>query len=161
MLKTGKDLRRSSPSCTNGNTQSRLPRTTFRQLLKMSKEGDCTMYLGKLCQCSITCMAQKCFLVFRWNLLYSTLCPLSHVLALATTKKKKKAWLLPLCVFPSGICTHGGDSPEPPLLQAQQSSWPAGDTLLMQHRILLAFLTANAHSWLVFSLVFTRTPRFF
>lgn len=90
MLKTGKDLRRSSPSCTNGNTQSRLPRTTFRQLLKMSKEGDCTMYLGKLCQCSITCMAQKCFLVFRWNLLYSTLCPLSLVLALATTKKKKK-----------------------------------------------------------------------
>ncbi|XP_071899763.1 cilia- and flagella-associated protein 20 isoform X3 [Anas platyrhynchos] len=53
--------------------------------MKTSKEGDSTTSLGNLCQCPITCTAQKCLLKFRRNLLCSSLSPLLLVLALGTT----------------------------------------------------------------------------
>ena len=46
------------------------------------QERDSTASLGNLCQCSIACTAQKCFLVFRGN---SSLCALPVVLALGST----------------------------------------------------------------------------
>lgn len=44
-------------------------------------------YLGNPCRCSVTCTVKKCFLIFRGNPLYFTLCPLSCVLSLSTAKK--------------------------------------------------------------------------
>lgn len=47
--------------------------------------GDSSMSLGSLCQLSVIHTAQMCFLMLRWNLLFSRLCHLSLVLALSTT----------------------------------------------------------------------------
>ena len=35
----------------------------------MSKDGDSTTSLGKLCQCLVTLTVKKCFLMFIWHLL--------------------------------------------------------------------------------------------
>jgi len=50
-------------------TYSRLHKSTSRQLLKISTEKTPQLLWGNLC--SITCTAQKCFLVFRVNILFS------------------------------------------------------------------------------------------
>lgn len=86
------------------------------RLLSISKEGDPTISLGNLCQCSHT--AQKCCLIFRGNLLCSSLCPLPLVLSLGTTDT---SLALSCSTLPSGIEGHWWDPPEPPLLQAEQS----------------------------------------
>lgn len=49
-------------------------------------QRDPTISLGNLCQHSIICTVQKSFLMFRWNLLYSSLYPLPLVLALGTAE---------------------------------------------------------------------------
>lgn len=58
---------------------SHLPRTTSRQLLYLSKDGNSTTSLDNLCKCLVSCTMRKCFLIFRWNLLCfsCTLYPLS------------------------------------------------------------------------------------
>lgn len=81
---------RVQPPCSNRGTESRLPRTMSRSLLKISKEGDFTTSLGNLCQCFITHTVWKCFLMFRWKL-SSSLCPLPLFLALGTTVKSMAA----------------------------------------------------------------------
>ncbi|XP_074997864.1 armadillo repeat-containing protein 1 isoform X2 [Calonectris borealis] len=58
-----------------------------RQLLNISKGGDSTTSLANLCQCSVTLTVKKCFLLFRGNLLSSSVCPLRLVLSLGTTEK--------------------------------------------------------------------------
>lgn len=55
------------------------------------QEGDTTASLGSLCQCSIIRTAQKCLLVFRQNLLYSSLCPLCPSCLQAGKKKIQRA----------------------------------------------------------------------
>ena len=76
------------PSCSSGATQSQLPRIVPRQLLEISKDGDSTASLGKLCQCLVTLTLKKCFLMFRGNLLCFSLCPLPLVLALGSHQKE-------------------------------------------------------------------------
>lgn len=51
-----------------------------------SRRRDSNASLGNKCQQPITCTAQQCFLMFRWTLLCSALCPLPIALALGTTK---------------------------------------------------------------------------
>lgn len=50
-------------------------------------QGDPTASVENLFLCSIICAAQRCILVFRVNLLCSSVCPLPLVLALDTTDK--------------------------------------------------------------------------
>jgi len=78
-----------------------------------------TSSLGNLCQCLVTLTMKKCFLVFRWNCLYISLCPLPLVLALGTTGKS----LAPSSSFhPFRYFYTLRRSPfEPSLLQAEQS----------------------------------------
>lgn len=57
------------------------------EVLKISKETDCTTSLGNLYYCSITCKVQNYFLIFRQNLLCTSLCLLPLVLVLGTNKK--------------------------------------------------------------------------
>ena len=56
-------------------------------------------------------------LVFRGNLLFSSLCPWPLVLALSAADR---VLLHPLGTLPSGIYEHCWDLPEPPLLQVEQ-----------------------------------------
>lgn len=54
-----------------------LPRAMSRKFLKISKDGDSATSVDNPCNCSITCTVktvfQKCFLMFRRNLLCFTL----------------------------------------------------------------------------------------
>lgn len=59
--------------CPSKVTENWVPWSTFRRLLNNSKE-ETTQPPDNLCQCSVTCMAHKCFLVFRGKLLCSSLC---------------------------------------------------------------------------------------
>lgn len=72
-----------------------------RWFWSISKAGDSTVYLGNFCQCSVTLIVNKCFLIFRGNLPYFSLLPL--VLSLGTTKK---AHLCRLGNLPPGIYIH-------------------------------------------------------
>ena len=74
-------------------------RPTSRQLLHISRE-ETPQPLGSLCQCSVSCTAQKGCLVFRGNLLCPSLFPLPLVFAVGThfrnglgTTKEKSAWV--------------------------------------------------------------------
>ena len=90
MLRGGRDLcGSSSPTpCSSRVTQSRLHRTASRWVLNFSREGDSTTSLGNLFQCSVTLRVKKFFLMFSWNFLCFSLCPLPLVLSLGTTEKK-------------------------------------------------------------------------
>jgi len=57
------------PRCQSKFTCSRLHRIASRQVLDISKEGDSTIPLGSLFQCSATLKVKKFFLMFRWNFL--------------------------------------------------------------------------------------------
>jgi len=74
-------------SCKSRFTYSRLHMITPRQVLNIPREGDSTAPLGSLFQCSITLRMKKFFLVFRWNFLCFSLCPLPFALSLGTTEK--------------------------------------------------------------------------
>ena len=67
-------------------TLSRLHRTLSRLVLNISREVDCTTSLGRLFQGSVT-LRGKFFLMFRWNFLCFSFCPLPLVLSLGTTEK--------------------------------------------------------------------------
>lgn len=86
--------------------------------------GNPTTSLDNLCQCSTTCTAQQCFPSFRRNLLCSSVCPLSIVLALGTGEKT----LTPSSPHsPLSTYRHWCDTPETPLLQTEQSQLPQAD----------------------------------
>ena len=68
-------------------TQSRLHRTLSRRVLNISREGESTTPLGNLFQSSVTLRGKKFFLMFSWNFLCFSLCPLPLVLSLGTTEK--------------------------------------------------------------------------
>lgn len=61
-----------------------------------SQAWDSITSLGHLSQCSIVCTPWKHFLMFRWNLPCSSLCPLSLVLSLNTSEKS----LVPFSLHP-------------------------------------------------------------
>jgi len=67
--------------CSGRDTQSKVLRTRSRQLMEVSKEGT-LQPLDSLRQCSIILTAQKCYLIFKRNLLFSNLYLLSLVLSL-------------------------------------------------------------------------------
>ena len=73
------------PHCSRA-TQSRVPRPTARQLLEIS-EKETPQPLENVCQCSVTCAARKCCLLFRGSLMCKFM-PTALVLALGTTKKR-------------------------------------------------------------------------
>ena len=74
------------PPCRSRVTQSRLHRTASRRVLNISREGDSTTSLGSLFQGSVTLRGKKFFLMFNWNFLCFSLCPLPLVLLLGTTE---------------------------------------------------------------------------
>jgi len=79
-----------SPSptpCPSRLTQSRLHSTASRRGWNISKEGDSTTSLRSLCQDSFSLRGKKFFLIFSWNFLCLSLCPLPLVLSLGTTGK--------------------------------------------------------------------------
>jgi len=55
--------------------------------LNISREGDSTASLGSLGQGSITLRGKKFFLMFSWNFLCFSLCPVPLVLSLGSTEK--------------------------------------------------------------------------
>lgn len=67
----------------------------LRELLKISKEAYSTTSLGNICRCSVT-LTVKYLLVFTWNLMFFTSCPLPCLRA-----PMKRAWLHPLYTLPS------------------------------------------------------------
>jgi len=73
------------PLCRSRVTYSRLHRTLSRQVLNISRERESTASLGSLFQCSVTLRGKKFFLMFSWNFLCFSLCPLPLVLSLGTT----------------------------------------------------------------------------
>jgi len=75
------------PSCRSRVTYSRLHRTASRRVLKISRAGESTTPLGSLFQGSVTLRVKKFFLMFSWNFLCFSLCPLPLVLSLGTTEK--------------------------------------------------------------------------
>ena len=88
MAKVGRDLcvHRAQPLLQQGHPQQGAQahvQVTSGDL----QGGDPTASLGNPCQRSIICTAQKCFLVFRGNLLCSNLRPLPLVLALGSIGK--------------------------------------------------------------------------
>jgi len=64
-----------------------LHRKVFKWVLNTSCEGDSSVCLGSLFQCSITTKVKSFFLMFRWNFLCSSMCPLPLVLSLGTAEK--------------------------------------------------------------------------
>ena len=85
------------------DTYSRLPRSVFRRLLNISKDGDSATSLGNLCQCSVALIVKKCFLMFRWSLLCFSLCPLPLAQSLGMTEEPGSVffpaslWILMRC----------------------------------------------------------------
>ena len=73
------------------------------QFLNISSEGDSTTSLGNLFQSSVTHTVKRFFLIFRWNFLCISFCPLPLVLSLGTTEKNL---FHPLGTFPSDIYRH-------------------------------------------------------
>jgi len=88
MLGAGRDLcGSSSPTpCQSRVTYSRLHRTSSRRVLNISREGDSTTPLGSLFQGSVTLRGKKFFLMFSWNFLCFSLCPLPLVLSLVLVR---------------------------------------------------------------------------
>jgi len=85
MVGVGRDLWGSSsptPLLKQGHLQQ-----AAQDLVQADREGDSTTSLGSLFQCSVTLRGKKFFLMFRWNLLCFSLCPLPLVLSLGTTEK--------------------------------------------------------------------------
>lgn len=83
--------------CSGRNIKSRFRRATSRWFLRV----DLRTSLGILFQCSIICTVKKCFLMFWWNLLFSSVCFLSwHWASL------KWAWFYPLRTLPSDVHRH-------------------------------------------------------
>lgn len=107
----------------------------FKWLLKISRDGDSTTSLDKVCQSSFTCIVQKCFLMFRGSLLGSSLCPLFLILALGTTEKS----LSLSCTHPLGSYIHWSGLPH---TGQSQLSYPflKGEMLQSLHHLCVPLL---------------------
>jgi len=79
-------LTQSNPLPKQDHLQQGLHRTVSRRVLNISREGDSTASLASLGQGSVTLRVKKFFLMFSWNLLGFSLCPLPLVLPLGTTE---------------------------------------------------------------------------
>lgn len=82
------------------SSQSTCHSTVSRWFLNISLEGDSKTFLVNLCQCSVTCMVKKLFLMFKWSFLCISLCPLLLDLLLSTPEQT----LDPPSSLPA--CTH-------------------------------------------------------
>ncbi|PKU46071.1 gamma-aminobutyric acid receptor subunit alpha-4 isoform x1 [Limosa lapponica baueri] len=89
-----------------------------RRFLNISEDENSTISPKNLCQCPVTLTVEKCFLMFRKNLLCFTLCLLPPVLSLGTTEKSLALSSLfpPIRYFYTWI-----RSPDPSHLLAKQS----------------------------------------
>jgi len=78
-VRVGRDLCGSSgpTPCRSRGTYSRLHGTVSRWVLNISREGDSTTSLGNLFQGFACLRVKKFFLMFSWNFLCFSLCPLS------------------------------------------------------------------------------------
>jgi len=89
------------------------------EVLSNSKDEGSSASLGHLFHCSITCPVKKFSYMFKWNLLYFSLCPLPLVLSLGTTEKSLSLSSLPL---PHQVFTHIEITcPESSLVYGEQS----------------------------------------
>jgi len=70
-------------------------RSSSRWVLNIAREGDSAIPLGSLFECSVTLKVKKFYLVFRWNFLCFSLCPLPLVLLLGTTEESGPILLTP------------------------------------------------------------------
>lgn len=120
----------SGSSWTNPCSQraTRVPRHTSW------RESDST----SLGNCSVTCTVEWCFLLFRWSLQYSSLCPEPFDLTLGTTKEPGSI------LFAPSLQGEGKIPPKPPLPHGKQQqlshSFLIGDALQpLQHRALWPF----------------------
>jgi len=89
MVEVGRDLCGSSsptPLPKQGHLQQ-AAQDRIQVVVNISREGDSTTSLGSLFQSSVTLRVKKFFLMFRWNFLCFSLCPLPLVLSLGTTEK--------------------------------------------------------------------------
>ena len=91
------------PPCPSRVIHSRLHRTLSRRVLNISREGDSKTNLGSLFQGSVTLRGKKFFLMFRWNFLSFSLCPLPLSCRWAPLER---AWPHPPDTHPSDICKH-------------------------------------------------------
>jgi len=66
MVKTSGDCL-AQPPCSKQANCSRLLRALSRQVLSISKDGDCTMSLHNLLQCMIALTVKYIFLMFQWK----------------------------------------------------------------------------------------------
>lgn len=87
--------------CPNKDIQRRVSNTHVQAAFENLQGGRSTTSLGNVCQRSITHTAQKCCLMFRWNLVCSISCPLPPVLVLGTTKKSllHLLWTIPSVIY--------------------------------------------------------------
>ena len=122
MVGVGRDLCGSpSPTlCPRRVTHSRLHSTASRRGWNISREEDSTTSLGSLGQGSVTLRVKKFFLMFSWNFLGFSLCPLPLVLSLGTTGKSlaPSSWPPPCRYLVSKVPS------QPSLLQAEQAQLP-------------------------------------
>lgn len=79
-----------SEQCTQAHVQ---------MALEVLQPGDFKTSLGSLCQCPVTHAVNKFFLMFRGNLLYSSLCPLPLALAVGTTEDSSTSSAPSLSIF--------------------------------------------------------------
>ena len=84
-----------------GSSQSTWHRIVSRHFWNISSEGDSTPSLGNLFQCMVSCRV-KFFLMFMWNFLGISFCPLVLVLLLSTTEQRLVLALSPPC---TDLCT--------------------------------------------------------
>jgi len=96
---------------------SRLPRTVSIQVFNTSKDGDSTTSLGHLFQCLTMLTVKKLCLMFKWHLLYFSLCPWPLVLSQDTTEKSLA--LSPLLPSISQYTLNNEISLDTSLLQAE------------------------------------------
>lgn len=88
MRLTGSSWRSSSPICTSRAMQSQVPKIIPVKLSGISKEGDSTTSLGKMCQYLVTSSKLKtCFLMFSKKVVCLSLCLSLLVMSLGTARK--------------------------------------------------------------------------
>lgn len=87
----GRELQRLSGSihsCSSRAIYTQILRIMSRHpaVLSLFKDGDSTICLGKLCQCSLIHTITRCLLMFIRNFLCFSLLPLTQILSLGTTE---------------------------------------------------------------------------
>lgn len=86
----------------------------------ISRDSDSITFLGNLLRCSVTCTIKMFSLMFRWNLLSISFCPLSFILLLVITEQclAASSWLLPFRYLDTSIRSSLS------LLHAKQVQFP-------------------------------------